>query len=149
MLGQNNPALAKLKTTAQQNINAGYRSAPQALATNLARRGLGSSGLAGKGMTALETSRLGDFSNLEGTMAGLSLDQQNKGASLAEQMLGMTMGTQSTGTQTDSGMGGLMKLIGTLGGAFLTGGGGMSANAASGGYNANPNGLGISNGFGG
>ncbi len=93
--------LAPMKTNAQENINRRYAGAPTAVSAQLARRGLGSSGAAGGALFGLESSRLGDMSNLESNFASLTSQRQMQGAGLGESLLQLGRGTTTTGNMPD------------------------------------------------
>jgi len=109
-------SMGGIRTAGLDNINKTYDTLPQSVATQMARRGYGSSGNMGNSMYKVAMSRAGDVSNLEGKIAAMGVDRQNAGASLGTQLLGLNRGTTSTGTTPDT----------SAGNAFMSAGNGLS-----------------------
>jgi|SRR5215467_1063883 len=131
--------LAPIRRTGLQQINRTYADIPGQVTRQMSSRGYGSSGAMGNAMFRTGLERAGAISNLEGQLADRGIQQQQYGASLSDQLINAMRGTTSSfsgdtstsgtssGTQTQPGpsiFGSLMGLAGTLGGAFLEGGGG-------------------------
>jgi hypothetical protein len=94
--------LAPLRTAGRNQINAAYSGVPQRLADKLMSFGGARSGKFGRAMREAEMGRLSSLSGLEGDLAGMGLQAQMGGASLAEQLLRMDFGSTSTGETSTS-----------------------------------------------
>jgi hypothetical protein len=92
-----------LKIPAMEAINSRYAAAPTALAAALGKRGFGSSGAAGGAYYGLETSRLGDLSNLEGTLAATNIQNQQSNLGLAERLTTAGAGSSSRSVGPNNG----------------------------------------------
>lgn len=105
-----------IRAAGLDNINRSYQDVPQQVATQLARRGYGSSGEMGNSQFKVALGRAGAVSDFEGKLAGAAIDRQDRGASLGNQLLQMNRGTTSTGTTPDT----------SLQNGFLSAGNGLS-----------------------
>lgn len=115
--------LAPLRTAGRNQINAAYSGVPQRLADKMLAFG-GRSGKFGRAMREAEMGRLSSLSGFEGDLAGMGLQAQMGGASLAEQLLGMDFGSTMTGKTTMSPWNTVLSGLGLAAGIAGGGGGG-------------------------
>ena len=96
-------AMAPIRNAGLQNINQTYADVPNQVASQMSRRGYGSSGSMGDSMYKVGLARAGAASDLEGQLATKGIDQQNRGADTMTQLLNMLKGTSSTSSGSMSG----------------------------------------------
>lgn len=94
-----------IKSAAVDNVNRRYMGANDKIAEQLAARGYSSSGKVPITATQVETSRLGDLSNLEGQFGQMILNREDNTLSLADRLLQSAYGRTTTGTDPGNSLG--------------------------------------------
>lgn len=100
-----NPALAKMKLGATNQVNKNYQNMPRTVTSQLSGRGFGKSGKLGKALYDVQGSRMNDLTGLEGSFADMGRQQTNFGATMGQQLLNSLKGNESTGAGSAAGNG--------------------------------------------
>lgn len=88
---------------AESRINAGYSAVPSTLAERFLAHGGVGSGKFGRAARMAELERMGQIGGLRQDMARAALEQQGRGASLAQNLLSMVFGQTTDSSMSSSG----------------------------------------------
>ena len=91
-----------MRAPAIDKINKSYDMMPQQVATQMSRRGYGSSGEMGNSQYKIAMARGGAMNDLESQLLAMGADRQNQGAAVGENLLSLNRGSTSTGTTPDT-----------------------------------------------
>lgn len=93
--------LAPIKNAAMDNINRNFIGVNQNVASQMSRRGMGSSGANGAAQYQVGLARGGAMADLEGQFADRAIGQKNLGANLGANLLNFGKGSTGTFTPPD------------------------------------------------
>lgn len=114
--------LAPIRSGLREQVNARYAGADEGIREKLLAGG-SKTGKYGRAVRQAEYSRLGELGGVDGQIARLVLEQQDRGTSLAERLLGMNFGQEASGsTSSSSTMSGTSVAPGSAAAGGLAGG---------------------------